>query len=63
MLKYTPPKKGDKVKRRGSKDNRCGIIRKIDSETLWVTVEWDDDDGPRICKVTELETLQSGNNA
>ena len=56
MAKSPPnlPARGDRVSERGKNRSRLGTRTKMNDETLWVTVEWDDNEGPRM---THLFTL------
>ncbi len=48
------PKRGDRVRLRGRA--HIGWLRKMDDETKWATVEWDDG-GPKIVHLHELEKV------
>ncbi len=50
------PSKGDRVAQRG-RPYRLGRLIKAEPEGEWVTVEWDDGGGPRVCHRFELEKI------
>lgn len=52
------PARKDRVHQRGRRD-RLGTLEKMDDETLWTTVSWDDGKGPRMCHLYELEKAQA----
>ncbi len=57
MAKAPPnlPDRKDRVKRRGRDDGRRGVLSKMDDETLWATVTWDDGAGPKMVHLYEVE--------
>ena len=55
MAKAPPnlPDRKDRVKLRGR--SRRGVLEKLDEDTLWATVKWDDARQPMIVHLWELE--------
>jgi hypothetical protein len=49
------PERGDRVSLRGRYGERAGVLVKMDDETLWASVEWDDELGPKMAHLYELE--------
>lgn len=49
------PERKDLIKRRGYNDGRRGVLEKMDDETLWATVRWNDGGGPTMMHLYEIE--------
>lgn len=52
-----PEDNGDRVRQRG-RPGRLGIMVKQDPASSWVTVTWDDGQGPTLCHRHELERVR-----
>ena len=56
----TPPNtpgRGDRVKARGQGGERLGRLVKMNDATKWATIAWDDNGGPKMAHLHELERV------